>query len=404
VYAPVRLGRYLEVLRTPGVARVALFATTGRLPFAVVPLSVVLLMREEGYQYGQIGVVVGAEALAVGVTAGFVGRLVDRVGRSPVILVTGAVTALFLCAEAIAILSDAHVWLLIALAALHGATIPPISASMRGLWSRLVPDDTLESAFAFDAIQLELVFVVGPLIAAGLATALTAAAGLFLCACLYLVAAVGFATAPAARGAAPDEHVERTRAGALRSTGMRTLVFTGVVIAVSLGALEVALPAFAEAEGSRGAVGPLITLWSIGSVIGGLWYGSRSWSWSIEKRFLLLVALLGLGSAPLPLAPSIAVMGLLLVLTGLALAPLAITEYALVDRLAPSGTQTEAYSWQIVANVMGAAAGSVIAGVLAESASVEWALAAPGIACAAAFGLAVARRRSLHPPVAVGET
>ena len=97
----MNLGRYLAVLRTPGVARVALFATTGRLPFAIVPLSVVLLMREEGYQYGQIGLVVGAEALAVGVTAGFVGRLVDRVGRRQVILVTGAVTALFLCAEAV---------------------------------------------------------------------------------------------------------------------------------------------------------------------------------------------------------------------------------------------------------------------------------------------------------------
>jgi MFS family permease len=395
----VKLGRYLEVLRTPGVARVALFATTGRLPFAIVPLSVVLLMREEGYQYGQIGAVVGAEALAVGLTAGFVGRLVDRVGRRQVILVTGAVTALLLCAEAVAILSGAAVWLLVALSALHGATIPPISASMRGLWSHLVPGDTLESAFAFDAIQLELVFVVGPLIAAGLATALTAAVGLFLCAGLYLVASVGFATAPAARSAGREEHVERTRAGALRSAGMRTLVFAGAVTAVAFGALEVALPAFAEQEGSRGAVGPLITLWSLGSVIGGLWYGSRSWSWSLERRFLVLMALLGLGSAPLPFAPSIAVMGILLVLTGLALAPLAITEYALVDRLAPPGTQTEAYSWQIVANVMGAAAGSLIAGVLAESASVGWALATAGIACAAGFVVAVAGRRALRPAV-----
>jgi MFS family permease len=94
----MKLGRYLEVLRTPGVARVAAFATTGRLPFAIVPLSIVLLMRQEGYHYGQIGAVVGAEALAVGVTAAFVGRLVDRVGRRRVILVTGIVTALALCA------------------------------------------------------------------------------------------------------------------------------------------------------------------------------------------------------------------------------------------------------------------------------------------------------------------
>ena len=399
----INLRRYLDVLRVPGVARVALFATTGRLPFAIVPLSVVLLMREEGYPYGQIGAVVGAEALAVGVTAGFVGRLVDRVGRRQVILATGAVTALFLSAEAVAILSDARVWLLVALAVLHGATIPPISASMRAMWSSLVPGDTLESAFAFDAIQLELVFVVGPLIAAGLATALTAAVGMFLCAGLYLIAALGFATAPAARSAPPDEDAERTRAGALRSGGIRTLALAGAVTAVALGALEVALPAFAEEEGSRGAVGPLITLWSIGSVIGGLWYGSRSWSWPVERRFLVLMALLGLGSAPLPFAPSIAVMGVLLVLTGLALAPLAITEYALVDRLAPPGTQTEAYSWQIVANVMGAAAGSLIAGVLAESASVKWALATAGIACAVGFVVAVAGRRSLRP-VAVAET
>ena len=64
-----------------------------------------------------------------------------------------------------------------AVAAIQGATIPPISASMRSLWAGLVPEETLESAYAFDAIQLELVFVVGPLIAAGLATAIGPARG-----------------------------------------------------------------------------------------------------------------------------------------------------------------------------------------------------------------------------------
>jgi len=180
---------------------------------------------------------------------------------------------------------------------------------------------------------------------------------------------------------------------------MRTLVLAGAITAISFGGLEVALPAFAEAEGSRGAVGPLITVWAIGSVIGGLWYGGRSWSVPIEKRFPALMALLALGAAPLPFAPSIGVMGVLLVLTGFALAPLATTEYALVDRLAPPGSSTEAYSWQIVANVMGAAVGSFAAGLLAENVSVEWALATAGIACAAGFAVALAGRRSLQPAV-----
>ena len=79
---------------------------------------------------------------------------------------------------------------------------------MRSLWARAGTRGALESAYAFDAIQLELVFVVGPLIAAGLATASTSAAGMLLCAGFYLVAARGFATAPAVRAAA------RSRGGA----------------------------------------------------------------------------------------------------------------------------------------------------------------------------------------------
>jgi hypothetical protein len=45
----VNFGRYIEVLRTPGIARLAAFTFLGRLPFAIVGLSVVLLMRREGY-------------------------------------------------------------------------------------------------------------------------------------------------------------------------------------------------------------------------------------------------------------------------------------------------------------------------------------------------------------------
>lgn len=395
----MRLRRYLEVLRMPGVARVALFATIGRFPFAIVPLSIVLLMREEGYHYGQIGAAVGAEGIAIALTAGFVGRLVDRVGRRRVILATGAVCAVALSAWAVAILSHASLGLVVALAAIQGATIPPISASMRSLWPRLVPERALEAAYAFDAIQLELVFVVGPLIAAGFATALTPAVGVFMCAGLYATAATGFATAPAARAGA-EEPAERSRAGALRSPGIRTLALASLVTAVSFGALEVALTAFAEEEGSRGAVGPLVTVWAMGSVVGGVWYGARSWKAPAERRFLVLMALLAAGSAPLPFAPSIAVMAILLLFTGFALAPLATTEYALVGRLAPPGTLTEAYSWQIVANVLGAGAGSLIAGVLAEEASVEWALATAVIACTLGLVVALAGRRTLRAPAA----
>jgi MFS family permease len=391
----VNLGRYIEVLRSPGVARVALFALMGRLPFGVLPLSIVLFMRHEHYDYGQIGAVLAAEALAVAATAVFVGRLVDRLGHAPVLLATGSVTGIAICGLAVAIATDAPLPLLVVLSALQGATVPPVSASMRALWVELVHEDNLDAAYAFDSVALELAFIVGPLIAAGLATGWTPLAGTLLCAGLYSGAAFGFAASPASRAWRPAEAAERTRAGALRAAGIRTVVASACIAAISFGVLEVALTAFAEDEGSRGAVGPLITVWAIGSVVGGLAYGSRTWRSPPAHRLLLLTALLGLTALPLPFAESLVAMGAFLFVTGLALAPLGATEYSLIGMLAPAGTETEAYSWQIVANTTGYAAGAFFAGILIDEASVDWALGSASIACGLALLVALGGRRTL---------
>jgi len=159
----VNLSRYLEVLRSPGVARVAVFAMIGRLPFGTLPLSILLLMRKEHYDYGQIGAVLAAEALAVAATAVFAGRLIDRLGQAPVLLTTGAITGVTISIQALAIVSGAATGILVLLAVVQGATIPPVSASMRALWTELVDEERLETAYAFDSVALELAFIAGPL-------------------------------------------------------------------------------------------------------------------------------------------------------------------------------------------------------------------------------------------------
>ena len=391
----VRLGRYLDLLRSPGVGRLTLFTFIGRFPFAIAGLSLIFLMRHEGYGYGDIGLVSAGQGLAIALTGAFLGRLADRKGRSRVILACGAATAVALAGLTTAVLADAPVALLVALSALYGGTIPPISASMRSLWSLLVRPDRLESAYAFDTVQLEVVFIIGPLVAAGLATALSPSVGLFLCALLYVVAAAGFATAPLLRSVAPESDALRTRAGALGSRGIRTIAVLALLAAMSFGAIDIALPAFSEQEGSRAAAGPLLTAWAVGSVLGGLWYGSRSWRSPAEQRLLAVTGLLALCTAPIVFAWSIPAMGVLVMLAGLSIAPLGTTQYALVERLAPAGTATEAYSWHMVATSVGFSLGTTVAGVLAEDVDVAWALAGAPLAAAAGFLIALARRRTL---------
>ena len=115
-----------------------------------------------------------------------------------------------------------------------------------------------------------------------------------------------------------------------------------------------------------------------------------------QGRFLLLSGVLAAGVAPLPLANSMPAFAVLVAVAGLGLAPLAAAGYSLIGELAPPGSMTEAYAWQIVAFVSGSAAGAWIAGALVDEVSVEAALACAPLAATAGLLVAEAGRHRLR--------
>jgi hypothetical protein len=59
-------------------------------------------------------------------------------------------------------------------------------------------------------------------------------------------------------------------------------------------------------------------------------------------------------------------MALLVILTGLPIAPLIASRNQLVERVAPRGTATEAFTWPLTALVAGVSLGAATAGSLVE--------------------------------------
>ena len=108
-----------------------------------------------------------------------------------------------------------------------------------------------------------------------------------------------------------------------------------------------------------------------------------------------MTGVLTAGLAPLPLAGSMPVFAVLVVVAGLGLAPSTAAAYSLIGDLAPASAVTESYSWQIVGYVAGSAAGAWLAGVLVEHAGVGAALACAPLAAATGLLVALAGRRSL---------
>jgi MFS family permease len=391
--------RYRELFSIAGVKPLMLAVFCGRLPYGMNILAVILLLRAAGFDYADVGIVTAASGLSVGLAAPVMGRVIDRVGQTKVLLTAAVFTVLSGTAFVVAVLEGAGPAPVTVLAFLTGLIVPPVSPSLRALLPSLVGRERLDTAFALDALLLELVFVFGPLLAAGIATAISPEVAFLTGVTLQAAGGLGVAASPHSRAWRPEPREEGVRRrGALTTPGIRVLVLALALTAVSLGVLEIAIAAFAEEHATRDDAGWLFTLWSVGSLAGGLWYGAREWRLPSHLRFLVVTAVLTAGLVPLPLAGSMPVFAVLVIVAGLGLAPSTAAAYSLIGELAPAGAVTEAYSWQIVGYVAGSAVGAWLAGVIVEHVAVAAALACAPLAAALGLLLALAGRRTLTAP------
>jgi hypothetical protein len=110
-----------------------------------------------------------------------------------------------------------------------------------------------------------------------------------------------------------------------------------------------------------------------------------------------LALLLPFGFLPLLLGGSLAAMAVLVIPAGLVIAPLIATRNELAGTVAPSGTETEAFTWPLTALVAGVAGGAALAGAIVEAGGWRGAVVAALIASTLGAALALTRRQTLQP-------
>ena len=275
--------------------------------------------------------------------------------------------------------------LLVAAAAVLGLSVPPVGECLRALLPGLVSDAS--AAYAAEATASELTFIAGPpLVLLGGAVWSTGAA-LAGAGAMLVAGTVAFALQRPSRAWRAEPAPRRPRGGSLADPGVRTLVGVLVAVGVVFGAVEVGVAAAAA-----GAAGPLLGLWGAGSLVGGI-VAARGRGMRLE---LLLVALAVGHLALAGVAGSVVLLAAVLVIAGATIAPTYATVYALVERVAPAGTVTEAFAWLSTAVAVGAAVGSALAGSVADSPGPAAPFLVAGAAGAAAVAIGALRVATLR--------
>ncbi|MER7007575.1 MFS transporter [Dactylosporangium sp. NPDC000555] len=429
------------ILRKPYAAGLAATNLLVRLAGGAVALALVLFAEATRDSFAAAGLVAGCFAVGTACGAPLTGRLVDRLGATPVLLGTAATHAGALLA--IAGLPHAPLGTVAAVAVLAGAARPPVAAWMRGIWVAILDNERdRRASYRFESALLEIGFIAGPLIAGLVAALGRPALGLVLTALIAASATTVFALLPPARTTAQHRPAEapspnattlpaaarpgaassttplpgtasdttprvtapsqtRTRAGgsrdvlgALRSSTIRTLVVSRTALGMTIGAMQVAAAGFAAGQGRAGFAGVLLGGFAVGSLIG---------SGTLRLRPTVLAALMCVALTPLLLPVGLWWLAALFAVAGAPLAPLNAVAYEVTERAAPAGTATEARMWTSTATMAGTALGTAIAGTVIEHSSARAAVLVAVAGAAAALTVdALGRIGALGNPASHG--
>ncbi|WP_435595534.1 MFS transporter [Streptomyces albogriseolus] len=387
---------YLDILRARHATRLLVGTLIGRLPNATAPIAIVLFVRAEGGSYSLAGVLAAVYGLSNAVGQPVLGRLVDLKGQPRVQLPAALLSALAMAVFAFT--GTASLVVAYGAVALAGLFTPPLEGGLRALWSSVLPkEEHVHRAYALDAVAQEVMFAVGPLLVTVCTSLWSAQAALLVLNVIGVLGALSVVVSPPSRAwrSAPRE---AHWLGALRSPGLIALLGAFLAVGMALGSITVAAVTYADDHGGDAVYGWLMAGIGLGALVGGIVYGARQWAGEPARRLQVIVALLAVFYLPLMLMPGPVAMTLLTVVAGVFLAPAIACAFVLVDRHAPRGTVTEAFSWLVTTFTVGASLGTGVTGPVVEAGGALWGFAVPGAAGGVSLLVLTATGRVLAVP------
>ncbi len=358
--------RYRTVFRAPGSPAFCAALFVMRMPIAIYPIGIVLIISARDGRYGFAGVLSACYVLGGGVGMIASSVLVDRVGQGRVLLPACILHAAAVVALAVLVRTDAPHWLLVLPTVAFGLTYLSVGSLVRARWAYVLDGGPeLATAMSLESVLDELIFVFGPLIATILATQTVPVFVLYVALALVVAGSLWVKAQPATEPPVTRTHGE-PHPFALRARGMVMLTLTTVAMGAVFASAEVSAVAFCGQHGARGASGVALAAIAAGSAASGLIYGAREHLGDLAGRLRRQALLFAVLPAVLLAAVNVPVLVVAEFVLGIGIAPLLINTFGLVQQLVSPTALTEGLSWVNTGLSVGYGAGASLVGSIAD--------------------------------------
>jgi MFS family permease len=368
----------MTLFRLPGALRFSIPGLIARMPISMDSLALIFIVVAVSDSYAIAGALSATASVVIAFATPHWSRVADRIGQSSMLVRVIPVKVFAFCVFTILVLNETPVWTWFVAIIVTEAFSVNTGGLVRRRWLHVLsPDKTstaedekdrhlVNTAYSFEALMDEVVFILGPIIVTACATTIAPVAGIISGIIFLAVGVPLFVIQKDTEPPATPKREVDPHPAVIRNKRVQAVVVPTTLLGGFFGSIAIVTVAFAESRGQAGLSGVLLAIWAAGSAVAAIINGTIKWRLTSASRFLIFLFVLTILSIPMLFVHSIPWLAVALFFNGFAIAPLVINAYGVAEGAVPPDQITETLTWVVAGMPMGGAISSALSGQIID--------------------------------------
>lgn len=358
---------YRSLFRTPGGLRFSLAGFIGRMPISMDSLALIFIVVHGSGSYTLAGLLAAVGSIVVAIALPFWARTADRFGQARTLYIAIPLRVIFLTLFIILVTQDAPIWSWFISLIVAEANVINTGGLVRRRWLWVLRDtgdsrNLINTAYSYEGLMDEFVFILGPVIATAFATSIDPAAGLIVGLIFMVIGTTAFVLQKETEPPPHPRNRDEPHPPVMRNSAVQAVVLPTIFLGAFFSAIAIVVVAYAQERNAAASTGILLAVWAAGSGIAAIFNGVIKWRMNHAVRFWIFLIALTMLSVPFLFVDNLMFLAIALFFNGLAIAPLIISAYGVAENAVPSAQVTEALTWVVAGMPLGGALATAIAG------------------------------------------
>ena len=362
------LANYKEIFKIAGAFRFSLAGFVARIHLSMDRLALLFIVVHKTGSYGLAGLMVATASIVITIAQPYWARAADIYGQGRVLYLNTILRFFSFTLFILLVQFDFPIWSWFLSIVIAESNTINAGSLVRRRWINVLPNPHLKTtAFSFEALADEIIFVFGPLLATFLATYVSPVSCLLASMAFVIVGQPALAKLKDSEPSVLKDKRNSNSPNIIKRKSAQAIILPVFFVGGYFGSVGIVVVAFANKMGTPEVSGLLLAIWALGSATSALLNGIFGNHFPPAKTFIYSLFFMLLMSLGLLFADSTLLLGATLFLNGIGISPLLVNAFATMEQEVSEEELTEAMTLVTTGTPTGGAIGSAIAGQVIDN-------------------------------------